>query len=286
MMYRLIATFTLLIMPLYGNASGILFTSADPTAEEIIDLAIARSDAQYESLVDARFESDGLSSIQSLDSDGETTKTDQTRFRQYPLAGALFEEMVEKNGLPLGEKEFREEEKRKRDFIREVEERISRGEHPQPESEPGIRFNNEFVDRYQLKIEGVEMVRMHRCWVISFEPRAGDLPVRNRMDRALNQSTGKFWISQDDYGLARLEFSLGKPFKYWGGFLAVIRNTDGRLDYKRVEPNVWVPSHFDLRLNLKIMMVKNIRRLISINWTNYRRAESLTTASSEARSEK
>jgi uncharacterized protein YjiS (DUF1127 family) len=285
MMIGLIATFALIVMPVCGLNHGFLFASDNLTAEEIVDLAIARSDAQYESLVDATFESDKISSIQSLDSNGETTKTDQTRFRQYPLAGALFEEMVEKNGLPLSEKDLQEEKKRRSDFIREVEQRISRGEHPQPESEPGIRFNHEFVDRYQLKIEGVEMIRMHRCWVISFEPRAGDLPVRTRMDRALNQSTGKFWISQDDYGLARLEFALREPFKYWGGFLAVIRNTDGRLDYKRVEPNVWAPSHFDLKLDLKIMMVKNIRRLISINWTNYRRSVSFATASNEARSE-
>jgi hypothetical protein len=33
------------------------------------------------------------------------------------------------------------------------------------------------------------------------------------------------------------------------------------------------------------MMVKNIRRLISIDWTNYRRSESFTTNLNEAISE-
>jgi hypothetical protein len=284
-MYRLIAALALTIMPTAAPAETVLPIANPLTAEKIIDLAIARSDAQYESLVDAMFESDKISSIESLDANGEITKTDQTRYRQYPLAGALFEEMMKKNGKPLSEKELREENKRKEDFVREVEERISRGEHPQPETDPGIRFNHEFVDRYQLEIERTEMVRGHLCWVIAFEPKAEELPVRNRMDRALNQSTGKFWVSQDDYGVARIEFALRKPFKYWGGFLAVIRNTDGRLDYDRIEPNVWMPSKFDLKLDLKVMMVKNIRRLISIDWTNYRRSESFTTNLNEAISE-
>ena len=284
-MYRLIAAFTLLIMPMGSLAKDALSVADNPTAEEIIDLAIARSDAQYESLIDVMFESEKISSIKSLDAEGEVTKTDQIRYRQYPLAGALFEEMVDKNGQPLDEKELGEEKKRRKEFVEEVEKRISRGEHPQPETEPGIRFNHEFVDRYQLNIEGIEMVRGHRCWVIAFEPKPGNLPVRNRMDKALNQSTGKFWVSQDDYGVARLEFALRKPFKYWGGFLAVIRNTDGRMDYKRVGPNVWMPSNFDLKLDLKVMMVKNLRRLISINWTNYRQSESFTTNLNEAISE-
>jgi len=248
------------------------------TAQEIINHAIVRADAQYESLAEAKFESEAVSTIKSLDGDGKITKTDWTKRRQYPLLGVLFDELIETNGRPLNENELRDEEKRKRDFIREVEERTSRGEHPQPESEPGIRFNDEFVKRYQLTLEGFEVIRGHRCWVISFKPKQGELPVRNRMDRALNQSTGKFWVSLDDYGLARVEFALRKPFKYWGGFLAVIRNTDGRMDYKRVESNIWMPSHFDLKLDLKVMMVKNIRRLITIDYNDYRRSDELVTS--------
>jgi hypothetical protein len=256
-----------------------------PTAEEIIDRAIARSDRQFESLVDAMFESEKVSNVQSLNGDGEITNTDQTRYRQYPLAGALFEEMVAKDGQALSEKDLRKEQDKKKEFVREVEKRTAKGEHPQPETEPGIRFNNEFVERYQLEIEGDEMVRGHLCWVITFQPKPGKLPVRNRMDRALNQSTGRFWVSQDDYGLARIEFALRKPFKYWGGFLAVIRNTDGILDNKRVEPDVWMPSTFELKLDLKVMMVKSIRRLISISWTDYRRSEGFDLVSNEGASQ-
>ena len=281
-MYRLLVVSALIHIFAYASAGEPSLPNNGLTAQEIIDRAVAKSEAQYESLVPAMFESEAVTTVQSLDGDHKVTQTEWTKSRQYPLHGALFQELVEKNGLPLNEKELREEENKKRDFIREVKERIARGDHPQPESEPGIRFNREFVRRYQLTLEKAETIRGHRCWVIRFEPRRGDLPVRNRMDRALNQSTGKFWISQDDYGLARVEFALRKPFKYWGGILAVIRNTDGSMDYKRVEPDIWMPAHFDLKLDLKVMMVKNIRRHITIEYSDYRRAENLAPSQGNA----
>lgn len=243
------------------------------TADEIIGRALARSDAQYESLADTAFESQVVSVTNSLDGNNNVTKTEWNKRRQYNVNGALFEEVVEKNGKSLTDKELRQQQKKKEEFIREVKKRVSRGDHPQPEKEPGIRFNHEFVDRYRLTKAGTETVREHPCWIIAFEPKAGDLPVRNRMDVALNHSTGKFWVSQDDYGLVRIEFALRKPFKYWGGFLAVIRNTDGRMNYRRVEPNIWLPTDFDLKLDLEVLMVKDIRRHITINWSGYKRTQ-------------
>jgi hypothetical protein len=275
------AAFSLLAL----GISGVVFASAgkqpeireQPSAQEIMGRALARAEAQYESRAEALFESESISTVHSLDGENRITKTEQSRHKLYPVRGAVFEELVEKNGRPISDKERRNEGKKRQEFIREVEKRISTGEHPQPEKEPGIRFNHEFVDRYQFLISRIETIRGYRCWVIEFKPKDGKLPVKNRMDRALNQSKGRFWIAQDDYGLARLEFSLPKPFKYWGGFLAVIRNTDGRMNYRRVEPGTWLPLDFSLKLDIQVLMVKNIRRHLEIEWFDYKRISHSTS---------
>jgi hypothetical protein len=271
------------LLVVFSTAAALERTSIEehPTAQEIIDRAIARAEAQYESQLEAAFEASAISTIQSLDDDNQVTKTEVARYRLYPLRGALFEELIEKNGRALNNKERRDEEKKRLEFIREVEKRRARGDHPQPEQEPGIRFNHSWIDRYQLKLVGMEVIRGHRCWIIEFEPMPGKLPVRNMMDRALNQSTGRFWVSSDDFGLVRVEFALRKPFKYWGGFLAVIRNTDGRIDYQRVEPNVWLPARFDLKLSLEVIMIKDIRRRIEKTWLDYRRSNDLAESGNE-----
>ena len=124
-MYRLVILSALITLFVDQPAKERITGNRSPTAHEIIERAVARADTQYESLVDAKFESEVISTIKSLDIDGDITKTVRTKRRQYPLQGALFDELVEKDGRPLNEKELRDEEKRKRDFIREVAERTS-----------------------------------------------------------------------------------------------------------------------------------------------------------------
>jgi hypothetical protein len=258
----------------FSQADGPVSTNEPLSAQEIVERAVERAENQHNSMIEANFSSEAVTKNHSLDGDGTITETETFRYLQYPLSGAVFEELVEKNGRPLDEKEKQEEEKRKQEFIREVEKSRTRGDYVQPSKEEAIRFNREFTDRYIYKLERTETVREHSCWVVSFEPKQGKLPTRNRMDRALNKTTGLMWISRDDYGLVRVEFALREPFKYWGGILAVVRNTDGTVDYTRVEPNVWLPLHFDLKLDIKVMLLKNIRRLIIKDWFNYKRVNS------------
>jgi hypothetical protein len=249
-----------------GNAAS------DLSVQAIVDRAVARAEAQHNLLTDSKFESQVFMSIKSLDNNGLVTETEVTRYHQYPLLGALYEELIEQDGRSLNARERRSEEKNKTKFIREVEKRKKSKLHPQPEKRPGIRFGDQLMSRYRFKMVRTEEVDRHRCWVIAFEPKEGDLPVQEIMDHALNQSTGMLWVAQEDYGIVRLDFVMRKPFKYWGGLLAVIRNTEGRLDFQRVEPDVWLASNFELKLDINVMMVKNIRRVITKKWMDYKRS--------------
>lgn len=249
----------------HGSEEGFL------TAEEIVSRSLERTESQYRNYTDANFRSESVTKNQKLNSDGEITATEVLRHSQYPLDGAVFEELIEKNGRPLNEREQKEEAERKREFLQEVAKRRDRGDYLQPDKERAVRFDRDFVNRYRYKLLEEQTVRSHPCWVIAFKPGEGPLPVRSTMDHALNQLEGKLWISRDDYGLARVEFAMRKPFKYWGGLLAVIRKTDGYVEYERVEPDAWLPLHFNLKLDIRIMLLKNIRQLISKDWSGYER---------------
>jgi len=257
----------------FAAVAALLLTTGQPTAEEIVARAIARAESQYEDLAYARFEARQVSTTRSLNAEGATTREETLIYREYPLEGALYDELVEKDGQPLTDKEVRSEEKRREKFIREVRRRRSRGGHPQPEEGPGIRFNHDLMDRYRVELAGTETVRGHECWVIRFEPEVGKLPSRTRMDPALNKSTGRLWISQQDYGLAKLEFAMREPFRYWGGLLATIRQAEGLLEFERFAGGTWLPLGFDFRLDLEVLMVKNIRRYITTEWSEHRLAD-------------
>jgi hypothetical protein len=269
MHFFMFAFFVLFPSPPAG-AEGFNADLESLSAGEIMERSVARAESQYLTMAEANFESKSVTKNEKFDGDGKITETELLHHRQYPLNGAVFEELVEVNGRSLNEKEKEEELERKEDFIREVEERRTRGDYLQPEKEHAIRFDAHFASKYRYELVGTEQLRSYRCWVIAFKPKEGDLPVKNRMDHALNELTGTFWVSQDDYGLVRVEFAMRKPFKYWGGLLAVIRNTDGLVDYTRVEPDVWLPAYFNLKLDIRIMLLKNIRQLITKEWYDYK----------------
>ncbi len=245
-------------------------SGAELSAADIVARAIERSEQQIESEVEADFEARMLSAVDTVNGDGEVTDTETSVYRRYGILGAMFDELVEKEGRPLTAKERREELERREEFEREVRERRAAGLPPQPEDERAVRFDSYLMQRYETAILGEEMVRGHLCWVISMQPRPGKLPERDRMDQALNRATGRLWIAQDDFGVARVEFILRDPIKYLGGFLATVRKTDGLIEIDRVEPGVWLPSSFELQLDLRVLF-KSIRRVITTEWTDYRR---------------
>jgi hypothetical protein len=90
------------------------------------------------------------------------------------------------------------------------------------------------------------------------------------MDKALNRSTGRLWISQEDYGVVRVAFEMQRPFRYLWGLAATLRHADGRFDFERITQNFWAPVAFDLTLDLRVFF-RGIHRHILQRWTDYNR---------------
>lgn len=238
------------------------------TAEEIIDRAVARAEEQQEAQPELGFRARVESIVENLNGDGEVKKTERETYQQYPLEGVLYEELVAKEGEPLSAGDARDERERREEFVEDVRERVAKGEEPLPEDENQIEFNAELFDRYELRIAGEEVVDGHPCWIIGIEPRAGDLPVRRRVDNALNNATGRVWVSKEDYGLARIEFEMVKSVRFWGGILGTLRNTVGRMEFTRTADRVWLPLTMDIKLDLRILF-RNLRRRMIREWADY-----------------
>jgi hypothetical protein len=202
--------------------------------------------------------------VESLDKDGATTEVQTARSRQYPLEGFLYEELVERDGQPLDEDDARREQEKKESFMRKAREHVARGEEYEP-GDMNVFFAENLMDRYNIEFIGTEAIRDHACWVLRFEPRPGKLPEKRRIDKALNRLTGQVWITQDDYGVARVSFETQKPFRYVWGLVATLRSTVGQLDFQRVDHALWTPLTFDLTLDLRVFF-KGMRRHIRQEW--------------------
>ena len=206
-------------------------------AAAIVDRALERAAAQRESGIELDFEYISAGVFEFLERDGNVSRTETGRRRHYALEGYLYSEAIERDGKPLDEDDARDERERKAEFIREARRHAVRGERYEPE-EMSVDFDRELMERYDVRVVGTEEVRGHACWVIAFEPREGRLPDRRRMDKALNRSTGRIWIAQDDYGVARVDFhdATSFPLAVGTGRHAAIRLRPVRLPAARAEP--------------------------------------------------
>ena len=77
-----------------------------------------------------------------------------------------------------------------RQRLAERKRRKERGEKDEDE----IDINEELAGKYKFVLTGREPVNGRPAYVLSFEPRSGDLPVQRRMDRLLNKAAGRILI--------------------------------------------------------------------------------------------
>ena len=189
-------------------ALGGLADAQEWTAQEIVDRAVARADAQRDAQDDIRYRATFEAITERLNGDGEVEETERETYEQYLLEGVIYEELVAREGMPLTAADERKEQERRREFVEEVRERRAREIDPRPEDENRVELNEDFISRYQYSIVGEEVRDGHDCWIVQLVPRPGDLPVRRRIDTALNKSTGRLWVVKEDFGVSRVEFEM------------------------------------------------------------------------------
>ena len=252
-----------------GEAAGF------PAASEIISRAVDRARSQDEAGAELLYESIVSTTIDSLNGDGDIVETQTTRHRRYPLEGSLFEELIARNGEPLSDADLRREAERQGEFRRDAREAEASGERLKTNDERQIRFNENLMGRFVDSVLGEEIIAGERCWVIAFQPREGKLPGENRLDKALNQSAGRAYVTQTDYGVIRIDFELLRPVRYLWGLIASLRQASGRLEFERVEDSARLRRAFDLRADVRVLF-RTTRQHIVREWLQRDRVGALT----------
>ena len=233
-----------------------------PPLAEIIERMLERAERQDENESELRYESRIVTTSDRLDEAGEITETETREYRRYPLEGELYEELVLRDGRPLDAGQQRDEREKRDEFIRDARERAREGGgRAETNDERQVRLGPELLGRYEASIVGVETVGGEPCWAIAFTPRAGRLPEKTRIDKALNRSSGTMYVAQSDYGVARVEFRMDEPVRYLLG-LATLNQAVGSLDFERVEPDVWLPKLYNFRMELRIFFSTRRQRVV------------------------
>ena len=244
----------------------------DPALREIIDRAIERAAWAREEGFETRYRSAMTQRIQQFDGDGEVTDEETLRYEVEPYQGALFNRLTARNGEPLRERDRREQEERWAEFRAEIDDPRKRAERERERAEDEIKFDEEVAERYTATLDGVEDLRGRPSFVISFEPRPGNLPVRRRMDHALNKSRGRAWIDRETYEIAQVNFELMERVRLWWGILGSISDATGRLERRPVAGDVWMNTEFDVYFHVRVLF-RTTRRNTTTQWSGFELAD-------------
>ena len=247
----------------------------DPELRTIIDRALERAAWAEEQGFETRYRRAMTQRVQRFDGDGEVTDEETRLYRVEPYRDALFLRLTARDGEPIGARDRLEEEKRWAEFQAELDDPRKRAEREREEEEEEdneIKFDEELVGRYTATLDGVQDLRGRPSYVISFAPRPGNLPVRRRIDHALNKSRGEAWIDRETYEIAQVSFQMMERVRLWWGILGSISNATGRLERAPIAGDVWLNTELDIYFHVRVLF-RTTRRNQTNQWSEFELAE-------------
>lgn len=256
------------LLAVFLASAPLLAIPADtPSADEILRQALQRAEWAEERNFRGRYSFQYLSIYEKLNGKGQVEEEEKRLYESIPVEGTGFERLLEKDGQPLTEKERLKESRREAEF----REKVSSGDPPQEDENKRMVFDQDLVSRFRFEVQSREALNGHDCWVLSFEPREGDLPVRRRIDRTLNKSSGQIWVDSQSHEVVRVQFKLLEKVSLWWGVIGSVSELEGTVDRSPVAADDWFPSHVEFYLKGRILF-SSLHFRQKINWSDFQEA--------------
>lgn len=263
-MRRSIYVVVLLAWTVTGGRSWGQDPARQPSEKEVLARALERGLARERQGVDRRYTHRLHRVVEKLGRDARPVRVEKFLYQVVYIDGVRYERLLEKDGKPLGKREQEAERRKEEDFRR----RLRRDGDGDTLNARVFRFNRELVDRYRFRLTGTGEVNGRQAFVVSFEPKSAKLPVRHRVDRALNNSKGRVWLDQESYDIARVEFRMFRTTRFGWGILGSISHVEGVLECREGEGGNWFPSFFRIYLKGRVLFRSMHTRRTS-RWSDF-----------------
>ncbi len=187
--------------------------------------------------------------VQSKHDGTPTTKT----YEVLMIEGSQYNRLIAVDDKPLSPGQQMEEErklrlemdKRARESPRESAKRIA---NYQKERDRDHAMLKNMVDAFDFQFAGEETVNGYDCWVLDATPKRSYQP-KDRETKVLTGMRGRLWVEKSQYQWVRVRAEVFKPVSLFGFFAKVGPGTRFQLEQAPVADNLWLPSHFSMRVN-------------------------------------
>jgi hypothetical protein len=236
--------------------SPVLITARDkpslPRQEDIVQKMVERAKAwkEKDENEEKQISYSERMVTDKLQPDGTLKNHEEKVYQVTPVKGEPTPKLVLKNGKPPSPSDLKEEEARLR------KEREASRKRKDSDPDDTIELNEELVGKYDFEMVGEEVVEGRPAYVLTFKPKSKNLPVRRKLDYALNRIAGKVWVDQEDYELAKVDMRLTESAQLWWGLLASLREFTLAFEQTKLPDGCWFVKHFDMTVDVRFLFAR------------------------------
>ncbi len=212
---------------------------------------------------------------QKLDRHNDVTSTTSETHEIMVLDGETVERTTARDDKPLSDHDAQKEadrinkwlEKRKNESPDDRKARLAKEEKDREQTR---EFEGEIADAYYFKLLPDETIDGRDAYVLDAEPRP-DFKPRSREARILPKFQFRAWIDKNECQVIKLDASVIDTVSV-GWFVARL-NPGSRfvLEQTRVNDEVWLASHINVRLEARVFLVKGFNENLEFSYSGYQK---------------
>ena len=206
------------------------------------------------------------------DRDKNGTKTDATTM----ILGSPYERLIAEKGHPLSGSKAAEAQKKFEDEVAKrrresPDDRSARIAKYQAERKRDHTMMEQLTAAFDFELSGKQKIKSRTVYVLKATPRKGYKPP-DRDSEVLTGMEGTLWIDKKTFQWVKVEAHVIHPVTIEGFLAQVEPGTKFELEKSPVTPDIWLPKHFSMRSNARVLFVASRHSQEDDTYFNYHKA--------------
>jgi hypothetical protein len=197
------------------------------------------------------------------------------------LYGSLYERLIAMNGRRLSASKQKEEQQKYEKAVAErqqesTEKRAQRIAKYQADRNRDHTLIQQLTVAFDFHLVGERRLNGYNVYVLKATPRRGYKPP-DRDSEVLTGMEGTAWIDQKTFQWVKVEAHVIHPVRIEGFLAEVEPGTQFEVEKRPVADNIWLPSHYSMRANAKVMFFFRHRGQEDDSFFSYHKASDGST---------
>jgi hypothetical protein len=198
------------------------------------------------------------------------------------IDGSPYQELVAINGKPLSQQQQAAEESK-------LQQTVSQREHETPEQRAqriakyerdrkrDQLLMDQLTEAFNFKLIGQQKLNGFDVYVLSATARPGYRPP-NTETQVLTGMEGKLWVDKNSFQWVKVEAHVIHPVSIEGFLARVQPGTRFELEKMPVNDNIWLPTHFSMRAQAKVLFLFNHKSADDEHYWGYQKVAPISAA--------